>query len=58
MSNLVIKFAGTTVIDVFNGDGWENWTRFVRQGNKLHKVAGNILSKEEFNHVCKVVFHK
>lgn len=44
------------VIDVFFGDGWENWTRFLLLPNKaIKKIAGNNLTPFQFTMFKKEV---
>ena len=52
---IVVKQASDTVVDVFTGKGWSNWTRFEvqhKQG-KLHLrlVKGSPMSKEDFHNL-------
>ena len=54
---MIIKQVSTTVIDVFVGDGWENWTRFRREGRKLVKIGGQKMEDSDFTKLYKRVFY-
>lgn len=43
---MLIKKITNHLFDVFVGDGWEQWTRFQRNGSSLKMVAGQPLSQE------------
>lgn len=38
-------------IDVFVGEGWENWTRVKIEKDIMHHIKGRHLTKEEANYV-------
>lgn len=38
-------------IDIFVGDGWENWTRVQIQKDVLHHVKGRHLTAKEADYV-------
>lgn len=40
-------------IDIFKNKGWENHTRFLKQGKNLVFISGNTLTKEEFLQIKK-----
>jgi enolase len=37
----------STLVDVFTGEGWENWTRISIKRGKIQVLAGNQLTAEE-----------
>lgn len=41
------------IFDVFKGDGWDNHTRFVRQGPILKLVSGVPVSADEYKMLNK-----
>lgn len=41
----------TPIVDVFQGEGWEEWTRLLVKGNTLIPLKGEILSKEQLTEV-------
>jgi hypothetical protein len=43
------------VFDVFRGDGWENWSRFQRQGNSLKLIGGSAVTQEEFRKLLEIL---
>lgn len=52
MSALKIKQIPTTpLIDVFQDEGWEKWTRLLRKGDTLVPLKGEILTKEQLNEI-------
>lgn len=42
------------VYDVFRGIGWNNHSRFTKQGHKLLLAGGEVLTKEEYNELYQV----
>lgn len=46
--SLTLKWVNSTVVDVFRGNGWENWTRFRRVGSHYEMVAGQPLTTSEY----------
>ena len=54
---MIIKQVNTTVIDVFTGDGWLNWTRFEINGRVLKKVGGQAMEDSDFYKLYKKVFY-
>jgi hypothetical protein len=54
---MIIKQVTTTVIDVFVGDGWENWTRFRIDGRVLKKIAGLPMEDADFSKLYRSVFY-
>lgn len=47
-SDIVTIPVSKNVVDVFTGKGWENWTRFERQGKHLKMVGGQPVSEAEY----------
>jgi hypothetical protein len=45
----------TPLVDVFQGEGWENWTRLLYKGNTLIPLQGEVLTKEQLTTVLKEV---
>jgi hypothetical protein len=43
--------------DIFTGDGWKNWSRYVMKQDKLCYLAGNKLSAVELKEVGHVLNH-
>jgi hypothetical protein len=54
---MIIKQVNTTVIDVFVGEGWENWTRFRKEGRKLVKIGGKQMEDADFSKLYRRIFH-
>jgi hypothetical protein len=53
---LKIKRIPTTpLVDVFQGEGWESWTRLLFKGNILIPLQGEVLTKEQLQTVLKEV---
>ena len=54
--NAEINFLDDTTVDVFLGDGWDNWTRFnvkrVKGKVFLTKTHGKAVKSEEFKELC------
>lgn len=47
-NTLKIKRIPTTpIVDVFQGEGWENWTRLLWKGNTLIPLHGEVLTKTQ-----------
>jgi hypothetical protein len=56
MTQLKIKRIPTTpIVDVFQGEGWENWTRLLYKNSILIPLQGEVLSKEQLSEVTKQV---
>jgi hypothetical protein len=61
MPSILVKKASETVLDVFTGKGWSNWSRFDlihEKGRPILKlIKGKPMSKEDFkqlySEVCK-----
>ncbi len=53
-----IKFmrAGDNIVDVFVGDGWENWARVIRKNGKLIHLKGIKLPKVVYSYMEKEIF--
>ena len=45
---MIIKYLTEDVVDVFTGNGWDNWSRFKLGMNTPKKVAGNNLTEKEY----------
>lgn len=43
--------------DVFQGDGWKNWSRYVLKDNKLTHLTGNKLTPVQLKEVGHAVNH-
>jgi hypothetical protein len=37
----------TPIVDVFQGEGWEHWTRLLYKNGNLIPLIGEILTKEQ-----------
>lgn len=37
----------TPIVDVFQGEGWENWTRLLWKNNTLTPLQGEVLTKPQ-----------
>ncbi len=46
------------LVDVFIGDGWENWARILRKGNTLIHLKGIQLPKLIYRYLELEVFAK
>lgn len=55
-TNMIIKIY-KNFIDVFKNKGWEDHTRFLKQGKNLIFISGNTLTKEEFLQIKKDYCH-
>lgn len=58
LGTTTFKKAGDNVVDVFQGDGWENWTRILRKEGKLIHLRGAKLPKLIYSFIEKEVFKK
>lgn len=47
------KWVDNHCVDVFEGNGWDNWTRFVKHGKQLRMIAGKPVSPELYNQLRK-----
>ena len=58
--SLQAKFlkAGDNIVDVFVGDGWENWARILHKEGKLVHLKGIKLPKIIYSYIQKEVFKK
>ena len=54
---MLIKKITNHLFDVFVGEGWEQWTRFQRNGSSLKMVAGQPLSHDNMT-ALRNVFQK
>ena len=54
---MLIKELNHNTIDVFVGQGWDNWGRFKiankPDGKQLFQIKGNRFSKEDLNALAK-----
>ena len=48
LESFTLKWVNDTVVDVFRGQGWENWSRFERKGNHFKMLAGQPLTSPEY----------
>ena len=46
---------GHGTFDIFTGNGWENWSRFQRDGRVLKLVKGQPLTKDLYETLCKTL---
>lgn len=46
--SITLKWVNNEVVDVFRGNGWESWSRFLRKGNHFSLVAGTPLTNNEY----------
>jgi hypothetical protein len=52
---IVVKQLTKTTVDVFTGNGWENWSRFERTNKGPMLIAGQSVSPEEYQEVKNVL---
>lgn len=56
MTKALLRPVADNVVDVFLGEGWENWTRFEIKRMKgkvfLKKLNGKPLKEQEFKDLC------
>lgn len=50
---MFIKQLNKNTVDVFTGNGWENWSRFDLSQGFPKLVSGNALPDEEYKEVLK-----
>ena len=48
IKSLTLKWINPQLVDVFRGEGWENWSRFQKKGNHYEMVSGQPLSNQEY----------
>lgn len=54
MTTLKIKRIPTTpIVDVFQDEGWESWTRLLWKGSVLIPLQGEVLTKGQLEEVKK-----
>lgn len=53
---MLIKHVSTTLVDVFVGLGWKNWSRFEKTDKGPKLVKGFPVTKEQYKEI-KHVFH-
>lgn len=41
----------TPIVDVFQGEGWENWTRLLWKNNVLTPLHGEVLTKTQLANI-------
>lgn len=46
--SLTLKWINGTIVDVFRGNGWDNWSRFQRKGNHFEMLDGQPLTNQEY----------
>ena len=47
----VLPIKTTPLIDVFTGEGWENWTRLLYKNKVLIPLSGEVLNKNQLEEV-------
>jgi hypothetical protein len=52
-----IKRVNKQLFDVFRGNGWENWSRFRREKNRVLLVTGDVVTKEEYSAISKEILN-
>lgn len=45
---LTLKWVTPYLVDVFRGEGWENWSRFQKKGNHFEMLSGQPLTNQEY----------
>lgn len=53
---ICVKQLDKTTVDVFTGNGWENWTRFTLGVNVPKKVKGQNLSSEDYDELKQLLY--
>lgn len=53
--DLVVLPIDKNTVDVFVGNGWENWTRLQRDGSAFKILSGAGLNREQFQEFLKCV---
>ena len=43
-----LKWVNSHTVDVFTGQGWENWSRFEKKGSLYRLLAGKPLTPQEY----------
>lgn len=55
---MFIKRLAPNVYDVFNGNGWDNWTRVRRFKDGVKLIAGKPLNRSALNQVTERLCRK
>ncbi len=53
--SVVVMPLDNNTIDVFVGNGWDNWTRLQREGQNFKILKGEGLNREHFKEFLKCV---
>jgi hypothetical protein len=54
VGEIVVLPVTQTVVDVFVGKGWDNWTRFEKSGRILKKLAGQSVTDAEYSKLMEM----
>lgn len=46
--SITLKWVNDTIVDVFRGVGWDNWSRFEKRGNHYKMLCGQPLTTQEY----------
>lgn len=46
--SITLKWVNDKIVDVFRGQGWDNWSRFERRGNHFKMLDGQPLTTQEY----------
>lgn len=46
--SITLKWVNDTIVDVFRGTGWDNWSRFEKRGNHFKMLSGQPLTTQEY----------
>jgi hypothetical protein len=56
-TTMLIKRVNKQLFDVFRGNGWENWSRFRKEKNRVLLVTGDVVTKEEYAAISKEILN-
>lgn len=47
-TSLTLRWLNASIVDVFRGQGWDNWSRFRKIGSHYEMIAGQPLTTQEY----------
>ena len=53
---MIFKFLSKNVVDVFTGNGWDNWSRFQKTAKGPKLVSGAGVTQQEYQEVKNALY--
>lgn len=54
--SITVRRLSSTIVDIFTGNGWENWSRFQKTDKGPKLVAGKPVTDDEYKEVKGVLY--